>query len=220
MPADAPPPNDLQSLPMHRTLSRQLRRLWGTSGPDLARLLEQARAQADNASIDPQLRVVLRTLGSLLERVDATYEQGDRDLHLRTRSLELSSDELIAGNRKLEEELASRNRAIAAMKTLVEPMAAQPRQAGDDLEALSTAISELVQQLHRERAELRSLKSAVEHSEQLYRTTVDSLRETVFRAGNDGALTFLNAAWVQTTGHDIADSLGRQMTDFMHTDDQ
>ncbi|MBW8828461.1 MAG: response regulator [Burkholderiales bacterium] len=146
---------------MHSTLSRQIRDLWGVSEPELAQLLQLARDSAENAPVDPQLRIVLRTLDALLDRVNTTYEQADRDLHLRTRRPGISSDELIASNLRLERDLASRNRAIAAMKALVEPMAVAARGA-DDLDTLSMSISALVEQLQTERAELRNLKSAVD----------------------------------------------------------
>jgi hypothetical protein len=198
---------------VHSTLSRQLRRLWGASTPEqLAQLLTRARTAAGDAALDPAVRTVLDTLGPLLDKVNASYEQAERDLRLRTRSLELSSQELIASNIRLAEDLASRNRAIAAMKALVQPMADTghtlfAESAGtDDLERLSASISALVEQLHA--AELQ------------YRTTVDSLRETVFRARRDGRITFLNAAWEQTTGHTMEASLGRRFTDMMHADDR
>jgi PAS domain S-box-containing protein len=193
---------------MHHTLSRQLRRLWGTATPEaLAELLARAREAAEDPSLDPTLTIVLGQLDTLLRRVDASYEQHDRDLRLRTRSLELSSQELIASNERLADDLASRNRAITAMRALLAPTAVPGSNVGsNDLETLSASISALLARMAR--------------SEQQYRSVVDSLRETVYRCDPDGRLTFLNAAWEHTTGHPIADSLGRRFTDFMLADDQ
>jgi PAS domain S-box-containing protein len=192
---------------MHHTLQRQLRRLWGTATPEaLDALLTRARAAAGDAALDPQLRTVLEQLPTLLARVDASYEHADRDLRLRTRSLELSSQELIAGNERLADDLASRNRAITALRALLAPTAVPDADAVHDLETLSASISALLDRVAR--------------SEQQYRSLVDSLRETVFRAGTDGRLTFLNAAWEHTTGYRIAATLGRRFTDVMHADDQ
>ncbi|HJV59599.1 MAG TPA: PAS domain S-box protein [Albitalea sp.] len=326
---------------MHSTLGRQLRRLWGVAQPEeLARLLAKAGEAAQHEALDPQLRLVLQTLPALLDKVDASYEQSERDLSLRTRSLELSSQELMAGNLRLAEDLASRNRAIAALKSLVQPLAGSDQDGAalagagleecDDLEMLSRTISALVAQLHEERTELRNLKSAVDdhaivsitdtggiitevnerfcqisgytrdeligrshriikssmhppaffdemwrviasgqvwrgefcnraksgklfwvqativpfvdaggriskyitirtdvserkhmaeqvaRSESQYRTVVNSLRETVFRTDRDGHITFLNAAWEQTTGYTIETSLGRHFADAVH----
>ena len=109
---------------MHSTLTRQLRRLWGVAtADDVVALCERAREAATDESLDPQVRAALHCMQGLLDKIDASYDQFDRDLHLRTRSLELSSRELIATNTRLADDLASRNRAIAALKALVEPMA-------------------------------------------------------------------------------------------------
>jgi len=192
---------------MHHTLSRQLRRLWGTATPEaLAELFATARAAAEDVTMDPQLSIVLGQLETLLQRVDASYEQSDRDLRLRTRSLELSSQELIDSNERLADDLASRNRAITSLRALLAPTAVPDHDAVNDLETLSAAISSLLERVAR--------------SEQQYRSVVDSLRETVFRSGVDGRLTFLNAAWEHTTGYRIAATLGRRFVDVMHADDQ
>ena len=190
---------------MHITLTRQLRRLWGVTTPDeLAGLCALAGQAALDPALDPRVRAVLQGLQALLAKVDTTYDQFDRDLHLRTRSLELSSQELIATNTRLADDLASRNRAIASLRQLVQPGAGGA--GADDLESLSASITQLAQQVAR--------------SEHQYRTVVNSLRETVFRAGRDGGLVFLNAAWTQTTGHRLEDSLGKRLSEFLHPDDR
>ena len=66
----------------------------------------------------------------------------------------------------------------------------------------------------------RELLERAARSEHQYRSVVDSLRETVFRAGIDGRIGYLNAAWEQTTGHRTAAMLGRRFTDVMHAEDQ
>jgi two-component system, sensor histidine kinase and response regulator len=139
---------------VHAKLIRQLRRLWGVATPeDLPRLIGRAKLAADDPALDPALRTVLRSLAPLLDKVDASYEQAERDL----RRLEQSS---------------------------------------------------------------QAVMQQAAHSEHQYRSLVDNLRETVFRAGLDGRLTFLNAAWEQTTGYRMDASLGRRFTDVMHIDDQ
>ena len=59
---------------------------------------------------------MLGGLSDLLQRVDAAYLQNDRDLDLKTRSLELSSNELTSSNERLRNELASRTRAIDSLR--------------------------------------------------------------------------------------------------------
>ena len=105
---------------MHSTLSRQLRRLWGVATPEaLDRLCDSARDASNLDTLDPQLRAALAGLHGLLTKVDATYDQFDRDLQLRTLSLEQpSSQDLIASNNRLAADLAIRTRAIASLQSL------------------------------------------------------------------------------------------------------
>jgi PAS domain S-box-containing protein len=92
---------------MHPDLSRQLRRLWGVATPQaLARLLARAGAAADDAALEPELRTVLRSLGRLIDKVDARYRQAEQDLHERTRRLEQSSQERKQAADHLSEQLA------------------------------------------------------------------------------------------------------------------
>ncbi len=69
-------------------------------------------------------------------------------------------------------------------------------------------------------SERRRMAEQVMLSEHHYRTTIDSLHETVFRAGRDGRIHFLNAAWEHVTGLSIEQSLGRRFTEFLHADDR
>lgn len=56
-------------------------------------------------------------------------------------------------------------------------------------------------------------------SEARYRSVVDGVTDIIFRTDASGAWSFLNAAWTQTTGFDVEESLGRIATDFIHPDD-
>jgi diguanylate cyclase (GGDEF)-like protein/PAS domain S-box-containing protein len=86
---------------VNRTLARLLRRHAGiASAADLARALDAA-AGAPAAAGSPELRGLLAGLRELLRRIDAGYDQYDRDLDLRTRSLELTSEELVGANERL-----------------------------------------------------------------------------------------------------------------------
>lgn len=57
-------------------------------------------------------------------------------------------------------------------------------------------------------------------SERRYRELVESLQEIVFKCDSAGHFTFLNRAWTQTLGFDIAASLDRPLVDFLHPDDR
>ncbi|MFX8980395.1 hypothetical protein ABTN12_19600, partial [Acinetobacter baumannii] len=82
-------------------------------------------------------------LPDLINKVDATYEQSDRDLDLRSRSLEQSSAELNAINEQMRGEIASRNRVLHSVRSTIELMItdsglAMP--AEEDLEGLSAML--------------------------------------------------------------------------------
>jgi hypothetical protein len=79
---------------MHPMLLRQLRRSLGVDGA--AGLATLPGLEADPALLD--------ALGRLVAMVSDSYQQFDRDLALRTRSLDLSSQELTQANDRLREE--------------------------------------------------------------------------------------------------------------------
>ena len=94
---------------MHRGLRRQLKRTLSLADEEeISVLLAAARNAATQPGLAPAIVALLENFGSLIERVDATYEQSDRDLDLRTRSLELSSNELNEANGKLRADIEAR----------------------------------------------------------------------------------------------------------------
>ncbi len=128
---------------MHRGLQRQLRKLWGVADDAaLQQLLAsagQAAAAGDGsaAGLPAPLRAVLATLPQLVERIGLSYEQYERDLDLRSRSLALSSDELTRLNEALRMQLQSRDRGIQSLRQLVEALlGSDAAEAADAAEAL------------------------------------------------------------------------------------
>ncbi len=141
---------------MHPTLARQLRRLCGVeSDTELAQRLTDFQA----LDLAPELRSLIEGMGELLARVNSTYEQNDRDLDLRSRSLEQSSTELNAINKQMRDDIASRNRVLqsvhdAADKLLDQSDAAFTIPSADDLEGLSSLLPILIEQQEQRRLEL------------------------------------------------------------------
>ena len=88
-----------------KPLQRQLQRLWGVTTPEAVQgvLNDLATWTAANAVPDT-LRRPLASLPQLLERVNDSYAQLERDLALSRRSLEISSAELTQANERLREE--------------------------------------------------------------------------------------------------------------------
>jgi PAS domain S-box-containing protein len=61
---------------------------------------------------------------------------------------------------------------------------------------------------------------ALVESQSRYRDVVESVNEVIFQADPQGRFTFLNQAWTTITGFRVADSLGRNLVDFLHADDR
>ena len=153
---------------MQKTLLRQLKRSLGVADEsELAALLSHMQAAADAA--DPSMQGLFSGFGDLLERVGACYDQYERDLELRTRSLELSSLELSTTNDKLRDELSGRESALKSLRSVLRDLLPQSAHetedltfADDDISALSLRISQLVSEGERGRRQLANQKFALD----------------------------------------------------------
>ena len=152
----------------HPLLLRQLRR---TCSLGDAAELETALAELRKASLDGRLDGSAAALASglerLFERVGGGYLQLERDLDLRTRSLEHSSAELNALNARLQDDLESRSRALAALRTtLIElqdaPAAPSADASSEGLEATSHLLARLVESRQQKARELDYQKFALD----------------------------------------------------------
>lgn len=149
---------------MHPTLARQLRRLCGVeSEEELAHHLSNLQS----AALSPELKLFVEGLGEFFTRVDATYDQSDRDLMLRSRSLELSSGELNVINQRMQEDIASRNRVLmsvreAASKLLDKSEKQYSIPEGDDLEGFTALLATLIEQQEQRRIELFNQRFAMD----------------------------------------------------------
>jgi PAS domain S-box-containing protein len=61
---------------------------------------------------------------------------------------------------------------------------------------------------------------ALDASEVKYRSVVESIKEVIFQIDHEGRWTFLNRAWVEITGFNISETLGKCFTDYIHPDDR
>ena len=153
---------------MQKSLLRQLKRSLGVG--DEAALGELlARLREVSEGCDPALQQMASGFGEFLERVDASYEQYERDLELRTRSLELSSAELTGSNEKLRLELLGREHALRSLRQVVQgllPVSGSDHGElffpDDDIATLSQRISELVAESEQGRRALSDQKFALD----------------------------------------------------------
>ena len=68
--------------------------------------------------------------------------------------------------------------------------------------------------------EVAALREALRQSEARYRSVVDSVKQVIFQSDARGVWTFLNRAWTEITGFEVADTLGRYFLDSVHPDDR
>ncbi|AWK85436.1 PAS domain S-box protein [Azospirillum thermophilum] len=102
---------------MHRLLQSQLKRVLGIRTPEeLDTLLSELKDLGGRPGVGPTAARFLQEVGTLLGRVEQSYEQADRDLSLRARSLQLSSQELAEANERLRQEAATQSQAIARLR--------------------------------------------------------------------------------------------------------
>jgi len=145
-----------------KVLARQMRRLLGLSDElGLDDWLEQL-VHGDVAVRVAQM-VALRRL---LAVVNDTYAQQERDVSLRSRSLELSSLELINANERLRTDMLTQRRVIDTLRetanALLAPSGADPiGEDAMDAERLSALMQQLVQEREAALAESRATTEAL-----------------------------------------------------------
>ncbi len=177
---------------MHPMLLRQLRRSLGVdSAVGLATL--------PGLTADPAL---LDALGRLVAMVSDSYQQFDRDLALRTRSLDLSSQELTQANDRLREEAVAQGEVLDTLRESARELlphrlltdVSAPQ--SEDLLELATLLRGLVHQS-------RQAELALAESERKFRGLVANLPGCVYRrgAGRDGTVMFLSEGVQALTGH-------------------
>ncbi len=136
---------------MHKLLARQVKRVLDVDTGGLPALHQEFSRLVASGALSAEAAHLLNGLPLFLQRVDEAYTQSDRDLELKTRSLELSSVELTEKNSRLREDLASRTRAIDSLRASARDLMAsidtdQTLAADDNLETLSALMRDLVTQ--------------------------------------------------------------------------
>jgi PAS domain S-box-containing protein len=154
---------------MDKTLMRQMRRYAGIEDEtQLQRVLDEAAVLARQDGISNELKATLEGIGVLLERISLTYEQHDRDLALRSRSLEISSVELTSANNRLQATLTGQEHAISRLRATANSLQEEaglerPTAESENFEDLIEIISGLVQSRHDSRRAIREAQRALEN---------------------------------------------------------
>jgi len=194
---------------MHKLLARQVRHALGVDSTQIPQIQQELALLTARVEMSPEAKMVLAGLGTLLQRVDDAYVQNDRDLDLKTRSLELSSVELTQSNARLREELASRTRAMDSLRTtaigLMEFVDLDETGVMDDnLESLSALMSELVRQKEDSQRDLHAALTDLAHQKfALDQHAIVSITDT------SGVITYANDKFCQISGYTRSEILGK-----------
>ena len=196
---------------MHPLLARQLRRLLDAPAADNpAAACDQLRLFLESHQAPAHLQHLGRGLGEFLTRVEGAYTQLDRDLSLRTRSLKLSSEELLATNDALRGTLEAREAAIAQLQSLAErlrhtlPDATETQDdAADSLTGLVALISHLIERQEAHQAELLALHTDLANQKfALDQHAIVSITDL------DGTITYANDRFCEIAGYSREEILG------------
>ena len=153
---------------MQRLLQRQLRRALDLpEQKELEGLLGELSQVRLDPSAPDSVRRLLKGFGDFLGRVESTYLQNERDQELRTRSLDLSSEELIQANERLQEVAEAQARIVLSLRTTAnELLRSQGRKEisadTNDLMRLSSLMAELLADRRKAQWELEQQKMALD----------------------------------------------------------
>ena len=88
------------------------------------------------------------------------------------------------------------------------------------LAAMNRVLSKKNHELNGEMSERERLNDFLRNAEREYKAIVDSVSDVIFEVNAEGGLVFLNSAWTRITEYDAVQSLGRNLFDMIHTQDQ
>jgi PAS domain S-box-containing protein len=190
-----------KTLFMNHVLQRQLEHLLGVSDAEALERVLALATHVQSLPLPPELARLVSDLAGFLERVDATYTQYERDLEVRTRSLEQSALELNGYNQRLQEELAGRERAIQSLQQSMRQLLPgwqfqREASASNSLEVLSGMLGELVAQREATRRALDNQQFAVNQ------------HAIVSIADRHGTICYANDKFCEISGYERHELIG------------
>ena len=194
---------------MHKLLARQIKRTFGFGADQLPEVQQELARWAAGADLSAQARGLLAQLPAFLMRVEDSYTQSERDLELKSRSLELSSAELTQSNERMRGELASRTRAMESLRNTAMGLMEfidfdQPALIDDNLETLSALMSALVRQKEESQRDLQAALTDLAH--QKFALDQHAIVSTTDLQGN---IIYANDRFCEISGYARAELLGR-----------
>ena len=125
-------------------LKRQIRRLFNIDTPQELQAIVDELPKLISLSTSEPMTQLLTHFGHFLHQVDDAYLQAERDLALRSRSLELSSQELNWANTRLAIELKTQKDAIESLKSVARRLSSRVHINYDEKEATLESVTQLL----------------------------------------------------------------------------
>ncbi|MBF0218481.1 MAG: response regulator [Gammaproteobacteria bacterium] len=190
---------------MHRLLERQLKRTLGLqSETEREQFQDEILALATRQDLPDHLRRLCVGFSELLQRINTSYEQQDRDLELRSRSLELSSAELTQANTTLRTNAENQSRIIASLhntaNTLLRSVGKEAIDINEEssLDKLSALMAELAADRRKAQRALEQQKFALDQH------AIVSITDPF------GTIIYANDKFCEISGFPLDDLLGQQ----------
>ncbi|MBF0627125.1 MAG: PAS domain S-box protein [Magnetococcales bacterium] len=193
---------------MHRLLARQIKRVFGLSEQEFPEAIAELRRMAEERPVSGAGRV-LAGLEEFCERVGQSYDQHERDLDLRNRSLQLSSEELTCTNEQLRSEGKRRLAVIDSLRSTANRLlllSGQTELGADDagLEQLTVLMASLVENYLKVQTSLQEANAQLARQKfALDQHAIVSITDTT------GRILYANDKFCQISGFSRAELIGQ-----------
>ncbi|MBF0213154.1 MAG: PAS domain S-box protein [Magnetococcales bacterium] len=193
---------------MHRLLARQIKRVFGLSEAEFSGAVDELRQLAGEREGSGAGRI-LSGLAEFCDRVGQSYDQHERDLDLRNRSLQLSSDELTRTNEQLRAEAKRRVAVIDSLRSTANrllSLSGQPELGEDDagLEQLTILMASLVENYFKAQSTLHEVNVQLARQKfALDQHAIVSITDTV------GIIQYANDKFCRISGFSREELIGQ-----------